>query len=306
MPRHISIIFPGQGSQSLGMLDNFYNNSIDAYKDTISNSLDIDLLDIISNGPENELNKTSITQPAILLTSFIQFKELKKKFNINPDTLCGHSLGEYTSLVASKSLSLGDALSLVHKRGLLMERCPEGSMCAVLNTDLEVISDICKRVEQETNNIVSPANLNSPKQIVISGTNDGVELAIKYLKDSGHKKCIKLNVSVASHSKVMNNTIEEFKKELDKINFSMPNCDIIQNVNNRAPKNIDDLKENLLNQLIYPVQWSNTMKIINNYNGIIIECGPNKVLSGIAKSNNINNVYSTSSETFIEDIKDII
>ena len=306
MPRHISIIFPGQGSQSLGMLDQFSNKSIDEYKDTISNSLDIDLLNIISNGPKEELNKTSITQPAILLTSFIQFKELKKKFNINPSTICGHSLGEYTSLVASESLSLGDALSLVHKRGLLMERCVQGSMCAVLNTDLDVISKICNRVEQETNNIVSPANLNSPNQTVISGTNEGVDLAIKYLKDNGHKKCIKLTVSVASHSRVMSNTIGEFKKELDKINFSMPNCEIIQNVNNKSPKNIVDLKKNLLNQLIHPVQWSNTMKSISNYNGIIIECGPNKVLSGIAKSNNINNVYSTSSERFMEDIKGIL
>ena len=306
MPRHISIIFPGQGSQALGMLNHLSSNDINPYKEMISNSLDIDLLDIISNGPEDELNKTSITQPAILLTSFIQFKELKKKYNINPDILCGHSLGEYTSLVASESLSLSDALSLVHKRGHLMERCPQGSMCAVLNTDLDVISNICKRVEQETNNIVSPANLNSPKQTVISGTNEGVDLAIKYLKDNGHKKCIKLNVSVASHSKVMNSTIEEFKKELDKINISMPKSNIIQNVNNRAPKNIDDLKENLLNQLIYPVQWSNTMKSINKYNGIIIECGPSKVLSGIAKSNDMNNVYSTSSETFMEDIKGIL
>ena len=187
-----------------------------------------------------------------------------------------------------------------------MERCPQGSMCAVLNTDLDVISKICNRVEQETNNIVSPANLNSPKQTVISGTHEGVELAIKYLKDNGHKKCIKLNVSVASHSKVMNSTIEEFKKELDKIDFSMPNCDIIQNVNNMAPKNVDDLKKNLLNQLIYPVQWSNTMKSINKHNGIIIECGPSKVLSGIAKSNDINNIYSTSSETFMEDIRGIL
>jgi len=104
----------------------------------------------------------------------------------------------------------------------------------------------------------------------------------------------------------MKSTIEEFKKELDEINFSMPNCDIIQNVNNKTPKNINELKKNLLNQLIYPVQWSNTMKFISKYNGIIIECGPNKVLSGIAKSNNINNVYYTSSETFMEDIKSIL
>ena len=306
MPRHISIIFPGQGSQSVGMLKNISTSHLNKYNSIISNSLGFDLLDIISNGPEDKLNRTSITQPAILLTSFIQFQELTRKLNFKPNLFCGHSLGEYTALVASQSLSLSDALTLVHKRGLLMERCVQGSMCAVLNTDLEVISAVCKKVEKETNNIVSPANLNSPKQTVISGTNKGVELAIKYLKDQGFKKCIKLNVSVASHSKVMIDTVKDFKKDLDMINFSMPNSKIIHNVDNKPSKNIEDLKDKLLNQLIHPVQWSNTMEYIKQYNGIIIECGPNQVLSGIAKSNNVSNVYSASSETFLEEIKDIL
>ena len=225
---------------------------------------------------------------------------------INPDILCGHSLGEYSALVASQSLNLSDALHLVHKRGLLMEQCQKGSMCAVLNTDLDVISGVCERVENETNNIVSPANLNSPKQIVISGTSDGVELVIKYLKDAGHKKCIKLNVSVASHSNVMIDAIDEFKKELDMINMSMPNHKIIHNVDNEPSNDIDELKNKLLNQLIKPVRWSNTMEYINKHNGIIIECGPNNVLSGLARSNGSDKVYSTFSENFIDEIMSVI
>ena len=147
MPRHISIIFPGQGSQSIGMLDNFSSSYLDSYKDIIFDSLGFDLIDIISNGSEEKLNKTSITQPAILLSSFLQYEEFIKKLKITPNIMCGHSLGEYTALVVSQSLNLSDALSLVHKRGLLMEQCQKGSMCAVLNTDLDVISGVCKKVE---------------------------------------------------------------------------------------------------------------------------------------------------------------
>ena len=306
MPRHITIIFPGQGSQSIGMLDNFSSSYLDSYRDIILDSLGFDLIDIISNGSEEQLNKTSITQPAILLSSFLQYEKFIKKLKINPNIMCGHSLGEYSALVASQSLNLSDALHLVHKRGLLMEQCQQGSMCAVLNTDLDVISGVCERVENETNNTVSPANLNSPKQTVISGTSEGVELAIKYLKDAGHKKCIKLNVSVASHSNVMINAIDEFKKELDMINMSMPNHKIIHNVDNEPSNDIDELKNKLLNQLIKPVRWSNTMEYINKHNGIIIECGPNNVLSGLARSNGSGEVYSTFSENFIDEIMSVI
>jgi [acyl-carrier-protein] S-malonyltransferase len=303
MPRHISIIFPGQGSQAIGMLDNFSTSYLDSYRDIIFDSLGFDLIDIISNGSEEKLNKTSITQPAILLSSFLQYEEFIKKLKIKPNIMCGHSLGEYTALVVSQSLSLSDALSLVHKRGLLMEQCQKGSMCAVLNTDLDVISGVCERVENETNNTVSPANLNSPKQTVISGTTEGVELAIKYLKDAGHKKCIKLNVSVASHSNVMINAIDEFKKELDMINMSMPNHKIIHNVDNESSNDIAELKNKLLNQLTNPVRWSYAMEYIKKHNGIVIECGPNNVLSGLARSNGIDEVYSTFSKNFIDEIK---
>ena len=304
MPRHISILFPGQGSQSLGMLNHHSTDLLKSYEEEINNLLGFNIIDVINNGPIEDLNKTSITQPAILLASILDFKNISNKLGLIPDILCGHSLGEYSAMVAANAISLQEGLSLVHKRGKLMEKCPNGSMCAVLNVDLDVINEICSKVEDEIKTIVTPANLNSPKQIVVSGTEEGVDEVINRLKDCGYNKCIKLKVSVAAHSKVMSITLDQFENELNNINFSLPEYSIIQNVNNKIPKNIDNLKENLLNQLVMPVQWINTMKQIKKYDGIVIECGPNKVLSGLAKANGIENVYSTSSEDFFDKIKE--
>ena len=304
MPRHISILFPGQGSQSLGMLNHHSTDLLKSYEEEVNNLLGFNIIDVINNGPIEDLNKTSITQPAILLASILDFKNISNKLGLIPDILCGHSLGEYSAMVAANAISLQEGLSLVHKRGKLMEKCPNGSMCAVLNVDLDVINEICSKVEDEIKTIVTPANLNSPKQIVVSGTEEGVDEVINRLKDCGYKKCIKLKVSVAAHSKVMSNTLDQFENELNKINFSLPEYSIIQNVNNKIPNNIDNLKENLLSQLVMPVQWINTMKQIKEYDGIVIECGPNKVLSGLAKANGIENVYSTSSEDFFDKIKE--
>ena len=304
MPRHISILFPGQGSQSLGMLNHHSTDLLKSYEEEVNNLLGFNIIDVINNGPIEDLNKTSITQPAILLASILDFKNISNKLGLIPDILCGHSLGEYSAMVAANAISLQEGLSLVHKRGKLMEKCPNGSMCAVLNVDLDVINEICSKVEDEIKTIVTPANLNSPKQIVVSGTEEGVDEVINRLKDCGYNKCIKLKVSVAAHSKVMSITLDQFENELNKINFSLPEYSIIQNVNNKIPNNIDNLKENLLSQLVMPVQWINTMKQIKKYDGIVIECGPNKVLSGLAKANGIENVYSTSSEDFFDKIQE--
>ena len=306
MPRHISIVFPGQGSQSLGMLDCFSKDTLNSYKDLIIKSLGFDLIDIINNGPEEELNRTSITQPAILFTSYLYFKNIKELLNIKPNILCGHSLGEYSSLVAAESITLDDALLIVHKRGLMMENCEQGSMYAVINADFDEIKEVCSKVEIEMNTIVSPANLNSPNQTVISGTNEGTNAVIKDLKERGYRKCIKLNVSIAAHSKVMAPTLNKFKKVLNKINISMPRYEILHNIDSKKSLNIDELKDKLLGQLIKPVQWVSTMKHIQKANGIMIECGPGKVLSGIAKANNMDNVYSTSSETFMDSVNKIL
>ena len=303
MPRHISILFPGQGSQSIGMLNHHPTDLLKSYEDDINNLFGFNLVDIINNGPVDDLNMTSLTQPAILLASILDFKNISNKLGLIPSVLCGHSLGEYSALVAANSISFHEGLSLVHERGKLMEKCPKGSMCAVINVDIDVIEDICSKVKDEIKTIVTPANLNSPNQIVVSGTAEGVDAVINRLKDLGHKKCVKLKVSVAAHSKLMTNTLDQFRYELNKINFSTPEYPIIQNVDNNFAKNIDNLKENLLNQLVMPVQWINTMKQIKKYDGIVIECGPSKVLSGLAKANGITNVYSTSSEDFFDKIK---
>ena len=306
MPRHISFIFPGQGSQHLGMLDDNLKKLLSSYKDEINDSLKFNLIDIIDNGPIEHLNRTSITQPAILLTSYLYFRNICKELDIIPNIVCGHSLGEYSALVAANCISLKDGLSLVNKRGILMENCTEGSMYAILNTDINVISNLCTKVENKLNTIVVPANLNSASQTVISGTNEGVTEVVKELKNAGYKKCIKLKVSVASHSQVMNETLDKFKDEINKLKFKNPRYEIIHNVDCQITDNVENLKNKLLNQLVMPVQWSRTMQYIKKFNGIVIECGPSKVLSGLAKAHGMKNVYASSSESFFDDVRTVL
>ena len=306
MPRHISFIFPGQGSQHLGMLDENLKNLLHSQIGEINDSLEFNLIDIIDNGPIEDLNRTSITQPAILLTSYLYFKNICEELDIIPNIVCGHSLGEYSALVAADCISLKDGLSLVNKRGILMEKCKAGSMYAILDTDINVITNLCLKVKNKLNTIVAPANLNSAFQTVISGTNEGVAEVIKELKNAGHKKCIKLKVSVASHSEVMNETLGKFKDEINKLKFTNPRYEIIHNVDCQMADNVENLKNKLLNQLIMPVQWSKTMQYIQKFNGIVIECGPSKVLSGLAKANGIDNVFSTSSDSFFDDIRTLL
>lgn len=159
MPRHISILFPGQGSQYIGMLDDLPTELVESFRSLALEALSFDIIDLIKNGNEEDLNKTSITQPAILLTSFIYFKHLQNSINFKADLMCGHSLGEYSALVASNSIALGDALKLVYQRGLLMEKSLEGSMYAILNTDIDIINEFCMKVRDDKNMIVSTANI---------------------------------------------------------------------------------------------------------------------------------------------------
>lgn len=303
MPRHISILFPGQGSQHLGMLDNLPVELVESYRELALKKLDFDLVEIINKGPEEVLNKTSITQPAILFTSYIYYKHILKVTNLKPKLMCGHSLGEYSALVNSNSISFEDALNIVHQRGLIMEKSIKGSMYAILNTDIDIIDEVCKKVSKDENMIVNPANINSPKQIVIAGENKAVEIVINNLKERGYKKCIKLNVSVASHCKLMDEPSYDFKKLLDTIKISQPETRIIHNISASEAQDIDDLKENLIQHLTKPVLWSKTMNYIKSFDGIVVECGPGKVLTGLAKSNGVKNIYTSSSENFFDDIK---
>ena len=306
MPRHISLIFPGQGSQSLGMLNSFSGDEFDNVSKISTEVLEIDIVDCIKNGPEEVLDKTSITQPALLIASYLYYKKFLDLFDITPNLLAGHSLGEYSALVASNSIKLDDAISLVHKRGKCMEKSQKGSMFAILNLDINEINQICKVVEEETGQIISPANINSPNQVVIAGSHEAATIAAEKCKEAGAKRCIQLKVSVASHCNLMYEAASLFKKELDKHKFYTPEISIIHNVDAKTEEDITNIPKKLTEQLTLPVQWTKTMEYIKTFNGIVIECGPGKVLSGLAKTNGLDNILSMSSESFEDDLKKLL
>ena len=306
MPRHISLIFPGQGSQFIGMLNSFSRDELNNVTKISKELLDIDIINCIKNGPEEDLNKTSITQPALLIASYLYYIKFLNLFDITPNLLAGHSLGEYSALLASNSIKIEDAISLVHKRGKCMENAQKGSMFAILNLDLNEINQICKLVEEETGQVISSANINSPNQVVIAGSDQAATIAAGKCKQAGAKMCIKLNVSVASHCNLMDEAASVFKKELDEQKFNTPEISIIHNVDAKIEKDIANIPKKLLEQLTLPVQWTKTMEHIKTFDGIVIECGPGKVLSGLAKTNGLANILSMSSETFEDDLKGLL
>ncbi|MDC3302150.1 ACP S-malonyltransferase [Gammaproteobacteria bacterium] len=304
MAKHISIVFPGQGSQSIGMLDQFSN------VDILSSGYDtdifsFDLLDIISTD-EEKLNQSQYTQPALVLSSHLYFRKLTKLLSDKFNLLAGHSLGEFSALLAAGSIELNTALGLVYKRGLFMSEAPSGSMLAVMGLKQSVIDKICIDISNEEDVFVAPANINTPNQIVIGGDHKAIDIASIKLKEEGAKRCIKLKVSTASHCSLMNESALKFQKELDNIDIIKPAVDVVQNVNGKVIQNPELIKNNLIKQLTKPVQWVETMKQIASNNGILIECGPGKVLSGLAKQNGIENILTMSSQSFEEDLRNMI
>ena len=304
MPRHISLVFPGQGSQSLGMLNDFCHDDIASIKPALT-ELPFDLIDIIQNDPEDLLKKTSITQPALLATSYLHYKKFLSLTHTLPDIIAGHSLGEYSALVAADSIKLKDAISLVHKRGLFMESSEKGSMFAILNLDLSFVIDICNEVSIATGLVVSPANINSPNQIVIAGNEEAAVIAADRCKDKGAKRYIKLRVGAASHCMLMKAASESLLAELRSIHFNEPSIPIIHNYDASIESSSINLVDKLTSQLTYPVKWIDTMNLIKEFNGIVIECGPGKVLSGLAKANDLDNILSTSSNNFKEEFYEL-
>ena len=304
MPRHISLVFPGQGSQSVGMLNDFSQDDISSIKPALT-ELPFDLIDIIQNNPDDILNKTSITQPALLATSYLHYKKFLSLTNTLPNIIAGHSLGEYSALVAADSIKLKNAISLVHKRGLFMESSEKGSMFAILNLDLSFVIDICNDVSIATGLVVSPANINSPNQIVIAGNEEAAVIAADRCKEAGAKRCIQLKVGAASHCMLMKAASESLLAELNLIHFNDLSIPIIHNYDVSIESSSINLVDKLTNQLTYPVKWIDTMNLIKEFNGIVIECGPGKVLSGLAKANGLDNILSTSSNNFKEEFNEL-
>ncbi|MDA9621935.1 ACP S-malonyltransferase [Gammaproteobacteria bacterium] len=305
MPRHISLLFPGQGSQSLGMLSSFNSEDLDFISSASKETLSFDLLDLIQSGPDDKLNQTSFTQPALLATSYLYYKKFLSITELSPNIMAGHSLGEYSALVASGSIDFKTALNLVYKRGLFMEKSDVGSMFAILNLNIKTIYSICDEVRDTLDEIVAPANINSANQVVIAGSHEAAALAAEKCKVAGAKRTIQLKVSVASHCNLMQSASILLSEEMKNIKFNNPTIPIIHNVDALEGNNNDDIAQKLTDQLIKPVQWLKTMEKINMLDGIVVECGPGRVLSGLAKTNGLSNILTMSSDNFKDNFNNI-
>ena len=304
----VAIVFPGQGSQHLNMLSqgaildiaksSEYSHLVELCSDLVS----LDFIDLVENGPEDSLNKTSITQPILLLTSFFHYQNLVNQTSVDPVIFAGHSLGEYSALVAANSLGIEDGLKLVRKRGLLMEEAPSGSMAAILGLDFLSIEEICEQVSTDQSMQVQCANLNSPSQTVISGSIEAVAKAQELCLEAGAKRAITLKVSIASHSPLMESVQQEYHAFLSTIDLKVPNVSVLHNVNNSICAMPDEIKNLLAQQLYSPVQWVNICMEISALCLPVIECGPGKVLGGLFKANGVNDYFSTADSNFYEKI----
>ena len=281
----ICFVFPGQGSQSVGMGKDLYENFEEVKKlyNIASETLGYDAAALSFNGPAEELNKTYRTQPCLLVASIAVHTVLNLK-NINPSAVASHSLGEYSALVAAGSLSFGDALKITEIRGKIMqEAVPEGRglMAAILGLEREKADEICSSV---TNGYVSVANYNCPGQIVISGEKSAVEEAMNRAKESGAKRALPLAVSVPSHCALMEDAAKEFEDVLKGISIKDADIPFINNVEARFISGAEEIRRALVRQLSQPVLWEDCIKAIASKNiNTFIEVGPGKVLSGLIK-----------------------
>jgi [acyl-carrier-protein] S-malonyltransferase len=283
----LAVVFPGQGSQSLGMMNGLIDikPEINSLFDTASEILSYNILDIITSGPEDKLNQTEITQPALLATAYATWLILKEHSQQTPAVLAGHSLGEYTALLCANVISFEDAIALVAERGRCMQKAvPEGvgAMAAILGLEDKQVINVC--ADAQDNDIVSAANFNSPGQIVIAGNKQAVERAIENAKEAGAKRALLLPVSVPSHCLLMKDAATEFKSSLDKVTFNDAEIPVLQNVDATSKSSPEEIKAALLEQLYKPVRWVDCVNNMKN-SGVtkIIECGPGKVLSGLIK-----------------------
>ena len=289
-------VFPGQGAQFIGMGKDLYDKSAQAKElfEKANSILGFRITDLMFSGTDEDLKQTRVTQPAIFLHSTILAAVLGDSFK--PDMVAGHSLGEFSALVANKTLTFSDGLILVSKRAMAMQKACEktpSTMAAILGLDDKIVEDVCAAISE----IVVPANYNSPGQIVISGSNEGIDKAIEILKEKGAKRAIKLSVGGAFHSPLMEPARLELEEAIRNTAFSKPVCAVYQNVNASPSVDPDKIKLNLVSQLTSPVRW--TQSVINMIAGgatSFVEVGPGNVLSGLIKK--VNRDIVTESAVF--------
>ncbi|MCF8328211.1 MAG: ACP S-malonyltransferase [Bacteroidales bacterium] len=276
-------VFPGQGAQYVGMGKDLYDNFEEAKTlfEKANDILGFRITDLMFEGTDEDLRQTNVTQPAIFLHSVILAKMMKDQFK--PDMVAGHSLGEFSALVAANALSFEDGLKLVHKRALAMQKACEtvpSTMAAIVGLDDETVENVLKDIEE----VVVPANYNTTGQLVISGSMKGIDAACEKLKEAGAKRALPLNVGGAFHSPLMEPAREELAKAIADTQINKPVCPIYQNVTAKAETEPETIKENLVQQLTSPVKWTQIMQnMIADGMTSYTEVGPGKVLQGLIK-----------------------
>ena len=277
-------VFPGQGAQFVGMGKDLYDQSPLAkeYFEKANSILGFRITDLMFEGTPEDLRQTKVTQPAIFLHSVISALVLGDDFK--PEMVAGHSLGEFSALVASKALTFEDGLVLVSKRALAMQKAceaQESTMAAILGLSDEIVEEVCDSIKDS---VVVPANYNCPGQIVISGSIEGIDKACELLKEKGAKRALKLPVGGAFHSPLMQPASEELQAAINATTFSTPVCPVYQNVNAYPQTEAEAIKQNLIDQLTAPVRWTQTVKnMVTDGATEFFELGPGDVLKGLVK-----------------------
>jgi [acyl-carrier-protein] S-malonyltransferase len=287
MTSSLAFVFPGQGSQSVGMLAELaelHPVVAETFREA-SDGAGVDLWALSQQGPEEQLNRTEYTQPALLAAGIAVWRAWRQHGGARPTVLAGHSLGEYTALVAAGALSLHDAARLVRIRGQLMQDASppgSGAMAAVLGADDALVQRICEQASQLR--IVVPANFNSPGQVVIGGDAAAVDHALALLAEAGVRKTVKLAVSVPSHTPLMREAANRLSETMAGLAWNEPEIPVVQNVDAEVHQGVQSIRDALVRQLYLPVQWTACVQALAERGAVrIAECGPGKVLAGLVK-----------------------